>query len=501
MVTKDGVTVAKAVELTDRLEDVGARMVREVASKTNDVAGDGTTTATVLADAIFTEGLRAVVAGVRPIAMKLGMEKAVTEIVRLLKCHSTPISGRDGMAQVATVAANNDRQIGEFIAEAIDRVGKDGVVTIEEGKTLETTVEFVEGMQFDKGFLSPYFITDQSQSECVLEDAYVLVHEKKLASAKSLLPLLEAVAKTRKPLLIVAEAIEGDALSTLVVNRLRGTFACCAVKAPAYGERRKEMLEDIATLTGATAIMESLGIELANVDIKQLGHARKIVVDKDSTTIIEGGGSEEAIVARVAQIDRQMDDSTSEYDREKLGERKAKLSGGVARINIGGATETEVKQKKALFDDALYATRAALAEGILPGGGVALLRASSALYAERSEPGDTALDDELTHDEAVGYDVVVRACRGPLSWIAANAGQRGSVVCEKVLDEKTNFHFGYNAATDVYEDLTKAGVIDPTKVVRSALENAASVSALLLTSDAVIAERPRNSRRRKSRCD
>lgn len=478
VVTKDGVTVAKEIELDDRYENMGARMVREVASKTNDVAGDGTTTATVLADAIYSEGLRSIVAGVNPIEMKRGIEKAVDDIVSQLRQAAIPVKGKKEMAQVATISGNNDPKIGEIIADAMDKVSKDGVVTIDEGKSMETEVELVEGMQFDKGFLSPYFATSVETQESILEEPYVLIFEKKISSAKTLVPLLEKVVKDGKPLLIIAEDIEGDALATLVVNRLRGTFQVCAVKAPGYGDRRKAMLEDIAVLTGGTAIMESLGLKLETLELDKLGRARKVIVDKDSTTIIEGAGDAAAIRGRVAQIEAEYDKSTSDYDREKLQERKAKLAGGVARISIGGATESEVKERKFLFEDALNATRAAVEEGILAGGGVALLRAAS-----KCQPG------ELTQDEKAGYRIVTRACRSPLTWIANNAGEDGSVVCERVLEGDGNY--GFNAATGQYVDLVEEGVIDPVKVVRTALQNASSVATLLLTSDALVAEMPK----------
>jgi len=479
LVTRDGVTVAKEIELEDAYENMGARMVREVASKTNDVAGDGTTTATVLAEAIFVEGLRAVVAGVNPVYLKNGIEKAVDDVTAHLKAKSIKVKGRKEMAQVATIAGNNDAQIGELVADAMDRVGKDGVVTIEEGKSMQTEVEWVEGMQFDRGYLSPYFVTDPDAMECVLEDAYILIHEKKLSNIRELVPLLEKVAKSGKPLLIVAEEVEGEALATLVVNRLRGTFKCCAVKAPAYGDRRKAMLEDVAILTGGKAIFENLGIKLENLGLEMLGRAKRVIVDKDNTTIVEGAGKAAEIKARIAQIEQEHEKSTSDYDREKLQERKAKLAGGVGKISVGGATEAEVKEKKLRFEDALNATRAAVQEGIVPGGGVALIRAAAA-----SKP------EGLNQDEQTGYQIVLRACRSPLTWIAENAGKDGSLVCSKVADGKGNF--GYNAATDVYEDLVEAGVIDPAKVVRTALENAASVATLLLTSDALIAEKPKD---------
>jgi chaperonin GroEL len=477
-VTKDGVTVAKEVDLEDVYENMGARMVREVASKTSDVAGDGTTTATVLAEAIFNEGLRAVVAGVNPVQMKQGIEKAVDDITEKLKKMSIAIKSKKEMAQVASVASNNDTEIGDLLAEAMDKVGKDGVITVDEGKSLKTEVEWVEGMQFDRGYVSPYFVNNPTTMECVLEDAYVLVYEKKISNIKEMVPLLEAVVNAGKPLLIIAEDIEGEALATLVINRLRGTFQCCAVKAPGYGDRRKAMMEDIAILTGGTPIFESLGLKLENLPLTDLGRAKKIIVGKDNTTLIEGSGKTADIKARIDQIRREIAVSTSDYDREKLEERLAKLAGGVAKINVGAATESEMKEKKARVEDALHATRAAVEEGILPGGGVALLRATSAVKPEG-----------LTHDQEVGYNIVVRASRSPLTTIANNAGQDGGIVCERVLEAKGNT--GYNAATDVYEDLVKAGVIDPTKVTRTALQNAASVATLLLTSDALIAEKPK----------
>ncbi len=477
-VTKDGVTVAKEIDLEDVYENMGARMVREVASKTSDVAGDGTTTATVMAEAIFNEGLRAVVAGVNPVQMKQGIEKAVEEITAKLKSMSIPIKNKKEMAQVGTVASNNDTEIGELLAEAMEKVGKDGVITVDEGKSLKTEVEWVEGMQFDRGYVSPYFVNNPTTMECVLEDAYVLVYEKKIGNIKELVPLLEAVVNSGRPLLIIAEDVEGEALATLVINRLRGTFQVCAVKAPGYGDRRKAMMEDIAILTGGTPIFESLGIKLESLPITDLGRAKKVIVGKDNTTLIEGAGKTADIKARVEQIRREISNSTSDYDREKLEERLAKLSGGVAKVNVGAATESEMKEKKARVEDALHATRAAVEEGILPGGGVALLRATASI-----KPTD------LTHDQEVGYNIVVRACRAPLTTIASNAGQDGGIVCERVIEAKGNH--GYNAATDVYEDLVKAGVIDPTKVTRTALQNAASVATLLLTSDALIAEKPK----------
>ncbi len=480
-VTKDGVTVAKEIDLEDVYENMGARMVREVASKTSDVAGDGTTTATVLAEAVFNEGLRAVVAGVNPIQMKAGIEKAVEDIRAKLSEMSIPVKGKKEMAQVAAIAANNDAEIGELLAEAMDKVGKDGVITVDEGKSLKTEIEFVEGMQFDRGYLSPYFVTNPQQMQCVLEDCYILVFEKKISSIKDIVPLLEAVVNSGKPLLIVSEEVDGEALATLVINRLRGTFQVCAVKAPGYGDRRKAMLEDIAILTGASPVFENLGMKLENLGLAELGRAKKVIVDKDNTTVIEGAGKASDIKARIAQIRREIENATSDYDREKLEERLAKLSGGVAKINVGAATESEMKEKKARVEDALHATRAAVEEGILPGGGVALLRACSQVKPKG-----------LSDDETVGYNIVLRASRAPLSMIASNAGQDGSIVCEKVLAGSGNF--GYNAATDKYEDLVKAGVIDPAKVTRTALQNATSVSTLLLTSDALIAEKPKDAK-------
>jgi len=478
-VTKDGVTVAKEIDLEDVYENMGARMVREVASKTSDVAGDGTTTATVLAEAVFNEGLKAVVAGVNPVQMKAGIEKAVADIAGKLKEMSIPVKGKKEMAQVASIAANNDMEIGELLAEAMDKVGKDGVITVDEGKSLKTEIEFVEGMQFDRGYLSPYFVTNPQQMQCVLEDCYILVFEKKISSVKDIVPLLEAVVNAGKPLLIVSEEVDGEALATLVINRLRGTFQVCAVKAPGYGDRRKAMLEDIAILTGASPVFENLGMKLENLGLAELGRAKKVIIDKDNTTVIEGAGKSSEIKARIEQIRREIENATSDYDREKLEERLAKLSGGVAKINVGAATESEMKEKKARVEDALHATRAAVEEGILPGGGVALLRACSQVKPKG-----------LSEDEAVGYQIVIRASRAPLTMIASNAGQDGSIVCEKVLSGTGNH--GYNAATGEYEDLVKAGVIDPAKVTRTALQNATSVSTLLLTSDALIAEKPKD---------
>ena len=479
-VTKDGVTVAKEVDLEDVYENMGARMVREVASKTSDVAGDGTTTATVMAEAIFNEGLKAVVAGVNPIQMKQGIEAAVDDITEKLKSMSIKIKSKDEMANVGTIASNNDREIGSLLSDAMEKVGKDGVITVDEGKSLETEVEWVEGMQFDRGYLSPYFVTDSNAMEAVLEDAYVLVFEKKITNIKDMVPLLEAVVQQGKPLLIIAEDVEGEALATLVINRLRGTFKCAAIKAPGYGDRRKAMMEDIAILTGGTAVFEALGLKLETLPITDLGRAKKVIIDKDNTTIIEGAGKSADIKARIDQIRREIENSSSDYDREKLEERLAKLAGGVAKVNVGAATESEMKEKKARVEDALHATRAAVEEGILPGGGVALLRASRSVKAS----------DKLSHDEQVGYNIVLRSCRAPLTMIAENAGQDGGIVCEKVADQKNNE--GYNALTDTYEDVVKAGVIDPTKVTRTALANAASVATLLLTSDALIAEKPKD---------
>jgi chaperonin GroEL len=478
-VTKDGVTVAKEVDLEDVYENMGARMVREVASKTSDVAGDGTTTATILAEAIFNEGMRAVVSGVNPIQLKQGIEKAVADIIEKLKSMSISVKNKkEEIAQVGTIAANNDSEIGKLLADAMEKVGKDGVITVDEGKSLATEVEWVEGMQFDRGYLSPYFVTDPQKMECVLEDAYILIYEKKLSNIKELVPVLEKVVNTGKPLLIVAEDVDGEALATLVINRLRGTLKIAAIKAPGYGDRRKAMLEDIAVLTGGTAIFESLGKKLENVTLADLGRAKKISIDKDNTTVIEGAGKSSDIKGRIEQLRREIENTKSDYDREKLEERLAKLAGGVAKINVGASTESEMKEKKARVEDALHATRAAVEEGILPGGGVALLRAAA-----------TVKPEGLTQDEEVGYKIVLRSCRAPLTQIAGNAGQDGGIVCEKVIEMKGAM--GYNAATGEYVDMVKAGVIDPTKVTRTALLNASSVSTLLLTSDALVAEKPK----------
>ncbi len=479
-VTKDGVSVAKEIELEDTYENMGAQMVREVASKTSDVAGDGTTTATVMAEAIFNEGLKAVTAGVNPIQMKQGIETAVGAITEKLSSMSIKIKNKDEMANVASIAANNDKEIGQLLSDAMEKVGKDGVITVDEGKSLQTEVEWVEGMQFDRGYLSPYFVTDSTAMECVMEDAFVLVFEKKITSIKDMLPLLEQIVQQGKPLLIIAEDVDGEALATLVINRLRGTFNCCAVKAPGYGDRRKAMLEDIAILTGGTAVFEALGMKLETLPITDLGRAKKIIISKDNTTVIEGAGKSADIKARIDQIRREIDNSSSDYDREKLEERLAKLAGGVAKVNVGAATESEMKEKKARVEDALHATRAAVEDGILPGGGVALLRAA----------GNVKAPEGISDDQLTGFNIVIRACRSPLHMIASNAGQDGGIVCEKVLDGKANF--GYNALTDAFEDLVKAGVIDPAKVTKTALSNAASVATLLLTSDALVAELPKN---------
>ena len=477
-VTKDGVTVSKEVELEDPYENMGAQLVKEVAARTNEGAGDGTTTATVLAEAVFVEGLRNVTAGANPIALKRGIDKAVDATVANLKKISKPVKGRDDIAKVGAIASNNDPEIGNMIAEAMDKVGKDGVITVEEGKSLTTEVEWVEGMQFDKGYLSPHFITNPKSMECVLEDAYVLVYEKKISSVKDMIPLLEDVMRSGKPLCIICEDVEGEALATLVVNRLRGAFSCVAVKAPGFGDRRKSMLEDIAILTGATAIMESTGQSLESVKISDLGRAKKIVVTKDTTTLVEGIGKKDSIKGRIEQIKHEIEDTSSDYDKEKLQERLAKLAGGVAQINVGAATESEMKEKKARVEDALHATRAAVEEGTVPGGGVALLLCQTVIDGLKIEG-----------DEKVGAGIVRRALESPLRQISENAGQDGAVVVQNVRAGKGEA-FGYNAATDVYEDLAKAGVIDPTKVVRMALQNAASVASLLLTTDALVSEIP-----------
>jgi chaperonin GroEL len=477
LITKDGVTVAKEIELKDPLENMGAQMVREVASKTSDVAGDGTTTATVLAQAIYREGSKNVTAGANPMELKRGIEKGVAAVVEELKKLSKPVKGKM-IAQVGTISANNDETIGSIIAEAMEKVGKDGVITVEEAKTLETSLEVVEGMQFDRGYLSPYFVTDPERMECALEGALVLIHEKKISSMKDLLPVLEQVAKLGKPLLIIAEEVEGEALATLVVNKLRGTLQVCAVKAPGYGDRRKAMLEDIAVLTGGKAITEDLGIKLENLKLEDLGKAKKITVDKDNTTIVEGAGKSKDIEGRVKQIRTQVEETTSDYDREKLQERLAKLVGGVAVIKVGAATETEMKEKKARVEDAMHATKAAVEEGIVPGGGVALLRSVKAVEAIKAEG-----------DVAVGVNIIRRALEEPLRQIAGNAGYEGAVVVAKVRESK-GAEEGFNALNDKYENLVEAGVIDPTKVVRSALQNAASIASLLLTTEALVSEIP-----------
>ncbi|HEX7780134.1 MAG TPA: chaperonin GroEL [Vicinamibacterales bacterium] len=478
-ITKDGVTVAKEIDLKNPLENMGAQMVREVASKTSDTAGDGTTTATVLAQAIFREGIKMVVAGANPMELKRGIEKAVEAVVGELKKLSKEV-GKDSkaVAQVGTISANNDDTIGNIIAEAMEKVGRDGVITVEEARSMETSLEVVEGMQFDRGYLSPYFVTDPERMEAVLENPVILIHEKKISSMKDLLPLLEQVARGGRPLVIIAEDVDGEALATLVVNKLRGTLQVASVKAPGFGDRRKAMLEDIATLTGGRAITEDLGIKLENIKMEDLGKAKKVTIDKDNTTIVEGAGAQSAIEGRVKQIRTQIEDTTSDYDREKLQERLAKLVGGVAVIKVGAATETEMKEKKARVEDAMHATKAAVEEGIVPGGGVALIRAAKVLDGLK-----------LEGDQKVGADIVRRSLESPLRWIAHNAGVEGSIVVQKVKEAK-DVPFGYNAATDQYEDLTKAGVIDPTKVVRSALQNASSIAALLLTTEAMVSEVP-----------
>jgi len=475
-ITKDGVTVAKEIDLKDPLENMGAQMVREVASKTSDTAGDGTTTATVLAQAVYREGARNVVAGANPMEIKRGIEKAVEAIVEEIKKMARPVSG-NMVAQVGTISANSDATIGTIIAQAMDKVGKDGVITVEEAKTLETTFDVVEGMQFDRGYLSPYFVTDAERMEVVLENPVILIHEKKISSMKDLLPVLEQVARLGRPLLIIAEDVEGEALATLVVNKLRGTLQAAAVKAPGFGDRRKAMLEDIAILTGGKAITEDLGIKLENIKLEDLGKAKKVTIDKDNTTIVEGAGTSSAIEGRVKQIRAQVEDTTSDYDREKLQERLAKLVGGVAVIKVGAATETEMKEKKARVEDAMHATKAAVEEGIVPGGGVALLRGSKALDKLK-----------LEGDQRVGLEIIKRAIEEPMRWIATNAGEEGSIVVAKVREMKQDE--GFNAATDTYEDLVKAGVIDPAKVVRNALQNAASIASLLLTTEALVSEIP-----------
>jgi chaperonin GroEL len=476
-VTKDGVTVAKEIELKEAYENMGAQMVKEVAEKTSDTAGDGTTTATILAESIFREGLKNVTAGSNPMALRRGIDKAVEAVVSALKTISKPVKGKKEISQVATIASNNDKIIGNQIAEAMEKVGKDGVITVEEAKSIETTMDVVEGMQFDQGYLSPYFVTDAERMETVLQNPYILIHEKKVSSMRDMIPLLEQIAKTARPLLIISEETDGEALATLVVNKIRGTLSCCAVKAPGYGDRRKAMLDDIAVLTGGRAITEDLGIKLEKVNLVDLGQAKRVTVDKENTTIIEGAGKQDAINGRINQIRKQIDDSDSDYDKEKLQERLAKLSGGVAVINVGAATETEMKEKKARVEDALHATRAAVEEGIVPGGGVALLRCKNAL-------------DELNlrGDEKIGISIIRRALEEPIRQISENAGQEGSVIVQKAVSEKTTV--GYNAETDKFEDMIQAGIIDPTKVTRTALQNAASIAGLMITTEALVSDIP-----------
>jgi chaperonin GroEL len=477
-ITKDGVTVAKEIELKDPLENMGAQLVREVASKTSDVAGDGTTTATILAQCIFREGVKAVTAGANPMALKRGIEKAVEVAIEEVKKLSQKVSDNEKIAQVGTISANSDKEIGKIIADAMGKVGKDGVITVEESKTMHTELDTVEGMQFDRGYLSPYFVSDPERMEVVLEDPYILIHEKKISNMKDLLPLLEQIARSGKPLLIIAEEVEGEALATLVVNKLRGTLNACAVKAPGFGDRRKAMLEDIGVLTGGKPIMEDIGVKLEGVRLEDLGRAKRVTVDKDNTTIVDGAGQQKAIEGRIKQLRSQIEETTSDYDREKLQERLAKLAGGVAVIKVGAATETEMKEKKARVEDALHATRAAVEEGIVPGGGVALLRAAKALVGLK-----------LDGDEQIGANIVRRACEEPLRQIVSNSGIEGAIVVDKIR-ENSNPNYGYNAATDTYEDLVASGVIDPTKVTRTALQNASSISSLMLTTEAMIAEIP-----------
>lgn len=476
-ITKDGVTVAKEIQLEDKFENMGAQMVKEVASQTSDVAGDGTTTATVLARAIYSEGIKMVAAGHDPMAIKRGIEKAVAKVVEELKGLSKPTRDRAEISQVGTISANNDKTIGDILAEAMDKVGKEGVITVEEAKGLDTTLELVEGMRFDRGYLSPYFVTDLERMEAVIEDAYILLNEKKISNMKDLLPVLESVAKTGKPLLIIAEDVDGEALATLVVNKIRGILKCITVKAPGFGDRRKAMLEDIAILTGGRMIAEELGFKLENVTLKDLGQAKRIIVDKDNTTVVEGAGEKQGIEGRIKQIRAQIDETTSDYDREKLQERLAKLAGGVAVIKVGAATEVEMKERKARVEDALHATRAAVEEGIVSGGGVALIRASASL-------GNLQMAD----DEKFGVRIIQKALEEPARWIAQNAGADGSVVLDKIKNGKDSY--GFNAASGVFEDLMKSGIVDPTKVVRSALQNAASVAGLLITTDVMVAEKP-----------
>jgi len=477
-ITKDGVTVAKEIELSNPLENMGAQMVREVASKTSDIAGDGTTTATILAQAIYREGVKAVAAGANPMALKRGIEKAVEVCIGEVKSMATKVANDEKIAQVGTISANGDATIGTIIAEAMKKVGKDGVITVEESKTMNTELQTVEGMQFDRGYLSPYFVTDADRMEVVMEDPFILIYEKKISNMKDLLPVLEQVARGGRPLLIIAEEVEGEALATLVVNKLRGTLNCAAVKAPGFGDRRKAMLEDISILTGGKAIMEDIGIKLEGVRLEDLGRAKRVTIDKDNTTIIDGAGDAAGIEGRIKQLRNQIEDTTSDYDREKLQERLAKLAGGVAVIKVGAATETEMKEKKARVEDALHATRAAVEEGIVPGGGIALLRSASALAGLK-----------VAGDEQIGVDIIKRSCEEPIRQISGNAGFEGAIVIEKVRENKTS-SFGFNAASGEYEDLLTAGVIDPAKVTRSALQNAASISALMLTTEAMICEIP-----------
>jgi chaperonin GroEL len=478
VVTKDGVTVAKEIELEDHFQNMGAKMVKEVASKTSDTAGDGTTTATLLAQAIYREGYKVVAAGINPMDVKRGIDTAVEEVVKELKKLSKPVKEQKEIAQVGTISANNDRAIGDIIAEAMNKVGKEGVITVEEAKAIETTLDVVEGMQFDRGYISPYFVTDPEKMEAVLDDPFILLYEKKLSNMKELLPILEQIAKTGSPLLIISEDVEGEALATLVVNKLRGTIRCAAVKAPGFGDRRKAMLEDIAILTGGKAIMEDIGIKLEKMKLDDLGRAKKVVIDKDNTTIVEGAGNNSAIEGRIKQIRAQIEETTSDYDKEKLQERLAKLAGGVAVIKVGAATETEMKEKKARVEDALHATRAAVEEGIVPGGGVAYLRCLPALKKIK-----------LEGDRQTGVDIIIKALEEPIRQIVQNAGQEGSVVAEKVKQEKGPF--GFDADKEEYTDMIEAGIIDPTKVVRFALQNAASVASLLITTEAVVAEKPK----------
>jgi chaperonin GroEL len=477
-ITKDGVTVAKEIELKEPYENMGAEMVKEVASKTSDTAGDGTTTATILAESIFKEGLKNVTAGANPMSLKRGIEKAVDVVIDELKKISKPKTEKKEISQVATIAANNDHEIGNLIADAMEKVGKDGVITVEEAKSMATTLEVVEGMQFDQGYLSPYFVTDTDRMECILENPFILIYEKKVSSMKDLLPLLEQIAKSGKPILIISEETDGEALATLVVNKLRGTLTCCTVKAPGYGDRRKAMMEDIAILTGGEFISEDIGLKLEKVTLNQLGRAKRVTIDKENTTIVEGTGNRPAINARIGQIKKQIDDSDSDYDKEKLQERLAKLAGGVAVINVGAATETEMKEKKARVEDALHATRAAVEEGVVPGGGVALLRCINALGKLK-----------LAGDEATGISIVKRSLEEPIRQIAENAGQEGSIVLQKVKEGKEQ-SWGYDAENDKYDDMIKMGIIDPTKVTRTALQNASSIAALLITTEALVAELP-----------